>query len=1795
MALQLKKENLDVIPGYDILEEIHQSQNHVLYKAKRKLDNLEVVIKTFNSEFLKNEDLLKIKREYEIITQFNDDTIISGYDFIEYGNGNVAIAIESFGITLNEFQSQLPSKIFSVNEFLSIAVNLVNAVNTVHRTGIIHNNIETSNFLINSQTKQVKLIDFDKSSILSQEYLESYSLANWSDKSLPYLSPEQTGRINRGVDYRSDFYALGAVFYELLTGKQLFEANDELEWVYCIISKEPIQPNLINKNVPEVLSQIILKLVSKNAENRYQSNHGLLIDLKKCAEQIKIHGNDFYFDIAKSDISQKFKVPQKLYGRENEIQKLESYFQNASIGSVEFCLVSGYSGVGKTAIVKELGRSIASKNGYLIQGKFDQFKQNAPYTTIVNAFSNLIKLLLGEPKNRLNYWKDEIIKVLDNNGQLIIDYIPELELVIGPQDPVLEIPVEESHNRFLTNFINFINVFGSENYPLVIFLDDLQWSDIPTLNLIKQMVLTEELNYVFLIGAYRDNEVDNTHPLNLTLREIENKKFVDNIKLGPLDKNATTLLIKDTLLCDNCLAEELTQKVYEKTFGNPFFSIELLKNLKDKDVIYFDNDKGFWNCNVTAINKENYSENVIDIIVSRQLELSKNTQKSLQLAACIGATFDLNTLSIIQESSLEKTGAFLHEALVQHLIVPLDDNYKFFEDYKGRIHSSLKSSNTINPLYKFQHDRVQQAAYSQIPENKKEIIHLFIGRLLLNKSTELNIEEQFLDTINHLNIGRRLITEQDQRTRVAEHNLEAGKMAKESSAYSSALDYLRIGCEMLGQQSWKNNYQLTWDLHNELQHSYYLTGDWENADKLTYTLLKESKTPIEKGLVLSSRTRQYSTTQRMKESINAAFEGLSILGFNFNDNPTAKDIDTEVELIKKNLNNREIAELIDLPEIKDQKARIASQLIMEIFPAAFLSGSGEMFPYLVLKSVNIGLHYGNSPETAFTYAAYGMLLCGHFNDTVRGYEYGKLGVKLSEKLENLSLRARIIYVYAMFVHHWSNHWSTMTPWFRKAIEAGYQSGDLLYLAYSAQDCIIWDPSLDLEVSSNEHTKLLEIVKECEYKDSLDSGTLFLQMQLNFMGLTEDEFSLTDENYDEEESLAGMHERHFMTGICNHHLYKAEIHLLYNDPEGALPHIIKLEEQVSSFMALPQETRFHIVAFLVRAMLVHMNSALEKNNYLSKMIHSKDIVGTWVKQSPENFKHLYHLMEAEIASINGEMNRAIPLYEKAIKLAKINTYRKDEAMANEFAGKFFLKYNLNKAAEGYLKESQYLYYRWGAHRKVNEMIRSYGISTKMNNSMNVSQQLNFDTSSGQNTFLDFNSILKASQTISGELVLDKLLKSTLNILMENAGAQRGFIVMQKENKIRLIKYRDSKKSELKISKNLKDKDDTPVLPLTIINTAIRTHEPIVIDNASDIHTFSTDPYLKKHKPLSISCIPLPKHGKWPMAIYLENNITYGAFTVERIKVINLLASQASISMENARIYEQQENLLKAQQRFVPSQFLTHLGHDSIINVKLGESVLMDMNVLFTDILNFTPLVEKLSPEAVIKFLNRLFNEMGIVIKDIGGFIDSYQGDQIMALFPTSSFKAVKAGVEMTRALGNFNASSENDNLPPISIGIGINTGPLVLGTMGALNRMQCSVLGDTVNLASRIESLTRMYGAKLLIGEQTYTTIENKDYFSLRMVDFVAVKGKGTAVKLYEVIDAENEVRRDMKQQTLKLVTDGMELYFSREFKDAQKLFQSAYEIDPMDKVINLFLERIEMYIKNPPDYTWKGYENLEHK
>ena len=1784
------------IPGFALQDVLHESGPRIVYRAVREATGTEVVLKTLRDPYPRKRDLAEIRREYQLADRLNIEGVIRVHSLVSYGAGNLAIETELFGLSLADFMSQRKRQPLPVDRFFPIAIRLAQILGRLHEHGVVHKDVGPRNVLIEPNSGELRLIDFGICSELSRER-QSVVLSQRIEGSLPYISPEQTGRMNRDLDYRSDYYSLGVTCFELLTGALPFAATSALEWVHCHISQTAPSACEVNRDVPQSLSRIVAKLMAKNPEDRYQSTHGLIADLERCRDELVHTGSNAVFELGQADVSRRFQVPQQLYGRDAELAQLETLFDDVSHGAVGVCLVSGHPGVGKSALVNALSRSVIRKRGHLVHGKFDQFHRNVAYSTFAQAFRGLVEQLLGEPRQSLDRMREALLQALGSNGQLLVDLIPELELIIGEQPPVLELGPEEAQNRFQLVFLSFVRVFANAQTPLVIFIDDLQWSDVPTLNLIQRLATVRDQSNLLLIGAYRSDGVKKGHPLQVILHQIKKAREVIELKLQPLEQAAVERLTADTLHADPARCRILANFIFQTTQGNPFFINELLRSLYEQGAICFDPEAGRWAWDMDAISRAEVGGNVIDFVVAGLRRLSEATQQVLQLAACIGNSFDLKTLSIIHERSMAQTSAELQEALQRNMLVPLSESYKFIGLDVSETGSG-DGAEVANPTYRFHHDRIQQAAYALIDADRKQAVHLSVGRLMQQHSTPQETEQRLIDIVGHLNAGRALIDDPNERGQLVQLNLRAGTKARQSSAYDSALALLRVGYEMLPADAWETDYELVLALCRELQQCAYLTGDHDAADAWMELMLERVHSPLTKAEILSARTRQYATTGKMRESIQAAFAGLDLLGVKLSEAPDATAVDAEMAVMEQGLAGRDIARLIDAPALTDPQARVAIQLLMEIFPAAFLSGGGNLLTYLVVKSVNISLRHGNSPESAFAYAAYGMLLCGSLNNPALGQQYGRLAVEMNERFGDIALKSRIIYVYAMFIHHWGNHWSSMTPWFLEGIEAGYQSGDMLYLAYSAQDCIIWDPRLDLETATQEQRKYLAIVRDCEYRDSLDSGTLFLQMQLNFQGLTDGLYSMNDTAFDEVACVQGMQQRQFMTGIANYHIYKAEIHSFYEDYDGALEHVEAEDRLIASSMSLPQLVRFYIVAFLTRAALYPDMPDDNQRETLARLESDMRQMAFWAGSCPENFEHLRLIMAGELARLTGRMPEALAFYERAIASAKTSGFRRDEAMANELAGRYLFATGLTKAAEGYLRAARYLYDTWGASRKVEQLEKRYprlftasGSVRRQAGTLRTTQ-----TATLNSAVLDMSSVIKVSQAISGEIVLDKLWRTTMQILLENAGGQRGFLVVE-ENDQMMIRAQAEAGGESIVHAQPKPvtvPGTMPSLPVSIVNRVLRTGKPLVLDDATKSARFATDPYIVAKQPKSIICVPLLRHKKFGGAIYLENNLTVGAFSQERVEVMKLLSAQASISIENAKLYEAQARLIEAQQRFVPREFLENLGYDDIARVRLGEYISREMSVLFADLRDFTSLAERIGPRAVVELLNRYFSCLSPQIAEAGGFIDSFNGDEIMALFGLPADRAVRAGVQMWRALDEFNRNSRASGHPALKMGIGVNSGPLVLGTVGGHDRLECSVVGDTVNLASRIEQLTKFYKARFLIGESTFERLGAPGEFSIRLIDRVAVKGKLQAASLYEVLDAERPERRQAKESTRELLGEAMACYCGRDFAAARRIINEALKLDPQDTVLAIFAGRCERYLETPPPPDWQGFETLVH-
>ncbi|WP_336604279.1 serine/threonine-protein kinase PknK [Tolypothrix bouteillei] len=1023
------------IPGYCVTNQIYCSSRTLVYRAIREDNQQPVVIKLMRQEYPRFNELVHFRNQYTIAKNLKLPGIIQLYSLENYQNG-YALVMEDFGaISLKEYMSSLETRGgVSLEQFFHIALQIADALEKLHFQRLIHKDIKPANILINPQTKQVKLTDFSIASLLPKE-TQTLSNPNVLEGTLAYLSPEQTGRMNRGIDYRSDFYSLGVTLFEFLTGEMPFNTSDAMELIYCHIAKLPPLAHSINPKIPPILSSIVNKLMAKMAEDRYQSARGLKYDLQTCLHTLETTGSLASFQLGKRDIPDRFIISEKLYGRQTEVETLLAAFNRVSAGATEIMLVAGCSGIGKTVVVNEVHKPIVRQKGYFIQGKFDQFGRNIPFLGLVQAFRDLMVQLLSESPEQIKQWKAKILEALGEQGRVIIDVIPEVELLIGKQPPISPLEPGAAQNRFNLVFQNFIRLFTNTNHPLVMFLDDLQWTDLASLKLIQLLMGESETNTnsflsspnseeskggLLLIGSYRDNEVSNTHPLMLMLEEIrKNGATVNTITLSPLSLTNLNLWIADTLSCPEEVASPLTQLVHTKTKGNPFFSHQFLRALYEYGLISCNFDVGYWQCDIAQATALSLTDDVMELMALQLQKLPKNTQETLKLAACIGNQFDLETLAIVHEKSSVETAMDLWKALQEGFIIPKNENYKFFLN-DAISNEQLAISDRQLPRYKFLHDRVQQAAYFLIPENQKQSTHLKIGQLLLKKFSLSEREEKIFDIVNQLNAGIELITDRLQRKELAELNLIAGRKAKSSTAYAITIKYLTVGIELLGCDRWETNYEITLALYETLAEAAYLNGDMEQMEESVEVVLIQAKTLLDKMKAYHVKIEAYKTQSQGIEAITTGIEVLKLLGIELPQGLDRKDIEIELQEIQLALTKKKIKDLIHFPQMTDSTKLAVMNILWRLLPVTYVANP-LLFTLIVLKQVNLSLKYGNCVSSTASYATYGIILWSLSGDIDSSYEFGQLALNLLTKFKDRETECMTVFVINTCIIAWKNH------------------------------------------------------------------------------------------------------------------------------------------------------------------------------------------------------------------------------------------------------------------------------------------------------------------------------------------------------------------------------------------------------------------------------------------------------------------------------------------------------------------------------------------------------------------------------------------------------------------------------------------------------------------------------------------------------------------------------------------------------------------------------------------------------
>ena len=1572
-----------IFPNYEIIERVAETKNFVLYRARHASYKKTVIAKVLKKKHYSSANITRLKRECEILKKLDHEGIVEVYG-IENLQDSVAIIFEDFGGA--PLPGCLKDKKITLEDFLGIAHRLAGILGNLHQKNIIHKNIRPDNIFINPRGR-VKIIDIEGAQFPDDNNLE-FNPAE-SEDALPYVSPEQTGRMNRTVDYRTDLYSLGITLYQLLTGRLPFESSDPLVLIHCHIAKKAIPPAKLNPDVPQVISDIVMKLMSKPAEDRYQSGHGLKIDLEKCLRSLAEKGRVEDFELGKKDVSGKVIISRKVYGRDKEISAVLNAFERVRRAKIEVIILSGPPGIGKTALINEIQRTIGQKNGYFIFGRFEPFQKQVPYSGIIQAFQDLIRQILTSSEDEIERLRENLLKTLGANAQIIVGVIPEVELIIGKQAPVPALGPEETENRLNLVFKKFLTAFTRKEHPLVLFLDDLHQIDSASLRLLQNILSDARLKYLLLVGSYQDNAVDNVRPLKQMLRSVEKTSVVNNLCLSPLDTENIAHFIANTLNCEREKAKALGDIFYQKTKGNPFFLKQFFKSIRDKNLLTYDFTDG-WQFNLERVKKLPVADNVVEHMAIKIAELPADTRRVLELASCIGEKFDLETLAFISGRSLEKMFLDLHEALKEGLISISGNNYKFL------------------------HDRIQKAAYSLIRKEEKQQIHLKIGQFLLKQTQKDELDAKIFTIVYQLNLGLGSACSQKERSKLAQLNLMAGKKAKAAAAYDSAVQYLAVGMNLIRELGWKQDYHLKFALYIERAECEYLTGNFDVAENLFEALLRNTSTKQEKATVYCLKTYLCTIVAKYDEAIKNGVMGLKLLGIKIPDSPRRLEVMFEVLKVKWRLKGRKAEDLLDLPVVVDPLKKTVSRILADIAVSAFYENR-DLHALVALKRVNLSLKHGHSDLSCSAYPSYGLILGSVLGDFKAGHEFGKLGLRLNEKFNNHKLQCKLNMMMGTFLNHWRMPAKTSLDYLERSFQSGSESGDLVFAGYAVVASLATKMAMgqrldDVDKDSQEY---LHFLSDTKIPGQRYFTTLIQRAILNLKGLTRNESSFSDHSFNEDDFLTQLETASFKMPLHLYYVFKMQILYLFERYSDALKMAEKAEKikDVSLGTMLIPEHYFYYS--LILAALYPTATFREKRRFLNTLKNNQKMVKKWAENCPQNFFHKYLLITAEISRITGRDLEASELYEQAVESARENEYTQNEAIGNELAARFYFGQGNTTVGSTYLLVARHDYVRWGATAKVRHLDVKYqelgrkrplGIASPFISAENRT----FMTTAAAPEGLDLNTIIKAFQTISSEIELPNLLKQMMKIVIENAGARKGFLILasQDQKELHIEAKGEIDEDRVNVLQSIPVKLSRE-LSSAMVEYVARTKENLVLNDAANEGRFITDPYVMTTKPKSILCFPIIYKGKLSGIIYLENDLTIGAFTPERLEVLKLLTSQIAISIENALLY----------QKAVTDGLTGLYNHNFFKNfliksVNQAQRYQEKLSLLMVDIDHFKKCNDKYGHIAGDEILKKVSEILKESLRD-SDLCARYGGEEFVVVLPKTSLEGARVLAEKLR--------------------------------------------------------------------------------------------------------------------------------------------------------------------------------------
>lgn len=1465
--------------GYNVFEIVYRGRNSIVYRGIKLGDNQQPVIIKVPIIF-KSTDRNKLQREWNMRQLVQSKHVVNYLELIQHPTyGYVLVEEDEQAGALSQY---IPKNGFEVLDFLKIALQLAEGLRDIHQSNVIHNDIKPSNIVFKPDTGTIKYIDFGSASSLHQ-IKQAIINPDVSGGTLAYLSPEQTGRINRLLDYRTDFYALGTTFYQLLCGQLPFDVKNITQLVHCHIAKQPIAIHVIKSSIPVILSEIVMKLLKKDAEDRYQSASGLLKDLKQCYSDLKEKGEITPFILAQQDIPERLYIPQKLYGREFELSLLSQAFEQACQGKSEVVMLTGPAGTGKTVLVNEIQPTIVIKKGYFLTGKFDRANRNIAYSAITQVFQSWVRyLLITCSEDEILLWKKQLQNTLGNNSQLLIEVIPNLVLLIGQQPPVPLLDPEQTKNRFHLVFQNFITLLARPDHSLVLFLDDLQWADIASLKLLEAILTHSNTQNLLLIGAYRDNEVEATHPALITLDAIQKSGItIQTIPLSPLNISCVNQWVAEAVHCLSKNTLPLSTLIYQKTGGNPFFIRAFLQVLYEQELLKY-TEEG-WRWDLDKIRHLPATENIIEFMVHQIQQLPSNSQELLTFASYLGHRFTIATLQLVSQKGSEQISTELQALEDSGFLLQAGESYQFI------------------------HDRIQEAAYGLLPFEQQAQMHLTIGLILrANLPIQPTLEQEF-EMIDHLNQGKLLITDLQERLSLTRLNIEIANKAKATAAYSAALNYLIAGEGYLAaignDRAWQDYYRLTYDLYRALAEVEYLNGHFDKSVGYINIILNHAQTVLEKVDIYSLLVIQKTVMAHYQEAIDIGFQALGLLGVDLKSQDLQQLFQRKINQVKDRLQNKTMADLLNAPLMTRPDIKATMKLLYNLAALGYIVNL-PLYALSATIMVNLTLQYGNSEESTLGYAVYGMILNSKLNEIELSYQFGLLGIQLSEKFHHLTSQCRAYFLHSAMLHAWRKPLKEADNYFKITQQTGLEAGELQFLGYLHHIKAIYSfyRGTPLAIIESDLTQFLRIPYVCA--NQLTAGTL-LALQLVVFNLSKQILGVTifhnNVKSGEEYQTEWIQEKNYFA-LAHYLILKGQALYLHGQFTEALAVFLSAQNHlgyIACHFTVAAHNFYH--SLVLTALYPTVDKDIQQR-YWQQLETNQVQMKIWADNCAENFLHKYWLVAAEMASLTNKSDTEI-LYDRVIEMAQAQGFIQEHALACELAAKFWLSKQKTRFAQIYLYDAYNSYSRWGAKRKVTMIVRQYPellkeIFTSHLSSFPISSEETIKSSSL--ALIDMTNVLKTSQTITKEISLPKLLLNVMQVMIENAGAQSGSFWLEEADAL-WLQADYSPEGRIQTLQRL---------PLSqwengarsVIEYVKRTQQPVLVGDAYHDPQFSQDPFINAHHTKSVLCIPLIRQKQLKGVLYLENNLLHYAFIEQHQQILTMLASQMAISLENAILYE-----------------------------------------------------------------------------------------------------------------------------------------------------------------------------------------------------------------------------------------------------------------------------------------------------